>query len=656
MAFVIAVDIGGTFTDLVAYDHKTGEVRYAKFPTTYGNFTVGIKECMRKAAVAPADIEVVYHGTTLVINALIQRRGAKAALIATKGFRDVIEIGRGNRPAPFDLHYQRDPPLVPRELRLELGERMASDGTVVESLDEGDLDALAEILARQRVEAVAISFMNSYGNPDHEERAVKFLPPEPGNFSAVGMLMADARLDTSQTFVGALGESTVKAMTAAYAAMEQELQAAIRREIGAQHVAFVRVAEMRYRGQRHNIKVPIGDRIDVDAVRAAFDGDYERRYGHADRRAGVEIQALHLAATAKLHRPDLVRLRRPRSTGQATPRTRAVYFESAGGFVDTPLYDRFVLAPGFAAEGPADRHGCARPEKDRRRLSQSVCRWWRSCRRLRLRHSRLPIGKRAIDRNSARATCRRGGGASGHYAFGYESAGGFQKAFEACGGKVIQKIWPPLGNKDFGPFIPTIKSDADVIYSLQVGPAAPQFPKQLREAGVKLPIVAGGTSYDDYNLPYDSKVVIGDVSALMYSAALQTPKAEAFVKGFRSKYGQIPGYYAEANYTTAQMIDEAVAKNGGKFPGPAQFLQNMVSLKIDAARGPVSFDDMRNPIENVYIRKVEKTTLLGDSKPALWNVVIKTYPNVGQFWTYGKDKFLRQPVYSRDFPPCKHCE
>ena len=242
------------------------------------------------------------------------------------------------------------------------------------------------------------------------------------------------------------------------------------------------------------------------------------------------------------------------------------------------------------------------------------------------------------------------------YAFGYELVGGFQKAFEDCGGKVIQKIWPPLGNKDFGPYIPTIKSDADAIYSLMVGPMAPQFPKQLRDAGVKLPIIAGGTSYDDYNLAFDSDEVIGDVSALMYSAALQTPKNEAFVKEFRAKYNEVPGYYAEANYTTAQMIDEAMKQNGGKFPGAEKFIQTMLAMKIDAARGPVAFDDMRNPIENVYIRKVEKTALFGDAKPQLWNVVIKTYPNVGQFWTYGKDKFLQQPVYSRDFPPCKYCE
>jgi len=73
-------------------------------------------------------------------------------------------------------------------------------------------------------------------------------------------------------------------------------------------------------------------------------------------------------------------------------------------------------------------------------------------------------------------------------------------------------------------------------------------------------------------------------------------------------------------------------------------------------RGPVSMDDMRNPIENIYIKKVEKKEMFGYDKPELWNTVIKTYPDVGQFWTYGKDKFLAQPVYSRDFPPCKFCE
>ena len=241
------------------------------------------------------------------------------------------------------------------------------------------------------------------------------------------------------------------------------------------------------------------------------------------------------------------------------------------------------------------------------------------------------------------------------YAFGYEVQGGFQKAFEDCGGKVIQKIWPPLGTKDFGPYIPTIKADADAIFSLMVGPMALQFPKQLRGAGNKKPILGGGTSYDEFALPFMGDEVIGDVSVLHYSAALDTPKNQAFVKAYRTKYGKVPSYYSENNYTTAQWIDEAMKKAGGKWPGPEAFIKHMASLKLDTPRGPVSMDDMRNPIENIYIKKVEKKKMFGYEKDELWNTVIKTYPNVGQFWTYGKDKFLAQPVYSREFPPCKNC-
>jgi branched-chain amino acid transport system substrate-binding protein len=241
------------------------------------------------------------------------------------------------------------------------------------------------------------------------------------------------------------------------------------------------------------------------------------------------------------------------------------------------------------------------------------------------------------------------------YAFGYESVGGFQKAFEDCGGKVIQKIWPPLGTKDFGPYIPTIKADADAIFTLMVGPMSLQFPKQMRASGFKKPILGGGTSYDEFALPFMGDEVIGDVSALQYSAALETPKNEAFVKAYRSKYGKVPSYYSESNYTTAQIIDEAMQKAGGKWPGPEKFIEIMSGLKIDAARGPITFED-RNPVQNIYIKKVEKKKMFGYPKAELWNVVVRTYPHVSQYWTYGKEKFLKQPVYSRTFPPCKYCE
>jgi len=242
------------------------------------------------------------------------------------------------------------------------------------------------------------------------------------------------------------------------------------------------------------------------------------------------------------------------------------------------------------------------------------------------------------------------------YAFGYEVIGGFQKAFEDCGGKVIQKIWPPIGTKDFGPYIPTIKQDADAIFTLMVGPMSLQLPKQLAASGNKKPVIGGGTSYDEFVLPSMGDEVIGHVSPLMYSAAIDTPKNAAFVKAYRAKYNKVPSYYSETDYTTAEWIDEVMKKTGGKWPGAEEFIKIMQGMKLDTVRGPVSMDEMRNPIQNIYIKKVEKKKMFGYDKEELWNTVIKTYPNVGQFGSYDKAAFLKQPVYSRDFPPCKYCE
>ena len=175
MSYAIAVDIGGTFTDLVAYDHAAQKVIYAKSPTTYDNLVEGILDCFHKAKIKPAEASLVNHGTTLVINSLIQRTGAKTALVTSQGFRDILEIARGNRPDPFDLHYQRDEPLIPRELRLEVPERMGSKGEVVTPLDTAALEKLAVEIRKTGVESVAIFFMNSYINPVHEEVAAEKL-------------------------------------------------------------------------------------------------------------------------------------------------------------------------------------------------------------------------------------------------------------------------------------------------------------------------------------------------------------------------------------------------------------------------------------------------------------------------------------------------
>jgi N-methylhydantoinase A len=651
MSYAIAVDIGGTFTDLVAFDHENHKVIYAKSPTTYDNLVEGILDCFNKAKIRPAEASLVNHGTTLVINSLIQRKGAKTALVTSQGFRDILEIARGNRPDPFDLHYQRDEPLIPRELRLEVPERMDSKGDVVTPLDLAVLEKLAQEIRKLGVESVAIFFMNSYINSAHEEAAADKLkellpdvyvtfstdltrewyeyercstvaanayigpqvstyirrldddleaqgfrgslfmmgsnggllstertcrqpiglvesgpiggcigasayadrlgfknvvafdmggttakcalvengrfsvnsvyyangyvkgfpiksavidivevgsgggsiawidsqkrlhvgpqsagstpgpvcygrggteptitdanlvlgrlnpgnflggemrldvnaarqaitqriatplgyagesgmiqmadgiiaiatvimagairkisvehgldprdfvlfsyggggplhacalarelsiptvviPPEPGNFSAIGMLLADARIDTSKTFVGILNDKTVPAMAEIYRAMESEAATSLAKEFGTGDVFFEHHAEMRYRGQRHNIKVPVSGLKDIEQIRVAFERDYKRRYGHADAKAAAEFQALHLSAFARLKQPEIARL--PRAAAKArSAETRQVYIGNAGGWVDAQIYRREALEPGFAAPGPA---------------------------------------------------------------------------------------------------------------------------------------------------------------------------------------------------------------------------------------------------------------------------------------------------------------
>jgi N-methylhydantoinase A len=651
LAYVVAVDIGGTFTDLVAFDRDSNRVLYTKSPTTYGNFAAGIADCFGKVDLSPADVRLVNHGTTLVINALIQRKGARTALVTTKGFRDVLEIARGNRPDPFDLYYQRDEPLVPRERRFEVDERVDAQGNVLQPLDVAELEALAHVLRAAKVDAVAVCFLHAYANPVHEQLAAETLrralpdtfvthsveltrewyeyertstaaanayvgpevlgyvrhleadlqqrgfpgslylmgsnggvltvertckqpialvesgpiggcigagvyaealgfenviafdmggttakcalvengrysvesvyyaagyvrgfpikspvidivevgsgggsiawldaqqrlhvgprsagstpgpvcyarggteptvtdanvllgrigigaflggeltldrdaaaraleetigaplgyegddgllkladgiiaiatvtmagairqvsvehgrdprefvlfayggggplhasalarelsiptvivPPEPGTFSATGMLLADARLDEATTFVARFEPETLEAMDAHFRDMETSARAALRAEFGDTAVHFERFAEMRYVGQRHNIKVAIPAQTDAAAIRTAFDDDYRRRYGHADPSVAAEFQALHLSAFARLDRPDIRRLpRAQRPRGEAS--SRQISFGAEFGSCDAAVYDRYALAPGFSAAGPA---------------------------------------------------------------------------------------------------------------------------------------------------------------------------------------------------------------------------------------------------------------------------------------------------------------
>lgn len=169
MSWIVGIDIGGSFTDLVAYNIETGEVRRSKVLTTYPDLSEGVINAVREAGINIIDILAVIHGTTIVINTIIERRGAKTALLTTRGFRDVIEIGRGNRPDMYNLHYKKPDPIVPRKLRFEITERIRSDGAIILPLNVDEVIKAAERLKAESIEAIAISYINSYANPEHEE-------------------------------------------------------------------------------------------------------------------------------------------------------------------------------------------------------------------------------------------------------------------------------------------------------------------------------------------------------------------------------------------------------------------------------------------------------------------------------------------------------
>jgi N-methylhydantoinase A len=171
----LAVDIGGTFTDLIAFDEVTQRIRHAKSLTTPRDPVDGIIDCIRKSGVDPAACDNLIHGSTTAINTLIERKGAKVGLLVTRGTRDVYVIGRGNRPEAYNLFFHRPEPLVPRRRTLEIAERMYASGEVREAIDEQSVRDACEILARDGVDAVAICFLHAYANPEHEKIAGKIV-------------------------------------------------------------------------------------------------------------------------------------------------------------------------------------------------------------------------------------------------------------------------------------------------------------------------------------------------------------------------------------------------------------------------------------------------------------------------------------------------
>ncbi len=180
-SLTVGIDVGGTFTDLLAIDSVSGAVKLAKVPTTIDNQAIGFMAALADAGVDPATLQAVVHGTTTTTNALLERKIAKVGLITTKGFRDVLELGRRTRPQSYGLRGTFHP-LIEREYRLEVAERMDADGKVLIPLDEAAVEAAAKKLLAAGCESVVIHFLHSYINSSHEKRAaeiVRALWPNP---------------------------------------------------------------------------------------------------------------------------------------------------------------------------------------------------------------------------------------------------------------------------------------------------------------------------------------------------------------------------------------------------------------------------------------------------------------------------------------------
>jgi len=237
------------------------------------------------------------------------------------------------------------------------------------------------------------------------------------------------------------------------------------------------------------------------------------------------------------------------------------------------------------------------------------------------------------------------------FAYGHEMCAGFQRAFEDNGGKIIQKIFTPLATPDYGSYVAQVKS-ADALFLGTAGSNGFRFLRQFIEYGLKdkMAVIGGMTALDESVLRNMGDEALGILTTSWYSAELDNPSNRIFAPAFRKEYKYDPGYYAASTYVCAEVLEAALKSINGKLDDKKALMDALHGIKVDTARGPVAFDDHGDVVGDCYIRKVTR------KEGRLVNSVIKTYPNVSQFWTYDKAEFLKNPVYSRDFPPARNLE
>jgi branched-chain amino acid transport system substrate-binding protein len=237
------------------------------------------------------------------------------------------------------------------------------------------------------------------------------------------------------------------------------------------------------------------------------------------------------------------------------------------------------------------------------------------------------------------------------FAYGHEGAAGFQKAFEDNGGRVVQKIWSPLNVADYGTFIAQFKPDVDGVYAGFAGTNGLRFLKQYKDYQLKPLVLGNPTSVDEGILRNMGDEALGVTSASWYSATIDTPDNQRFVKAVQDEYKATPGFYTAGTYTAGLFLEEALKAVKGRFEDQPAFVRALHSVRLTRGpMGPIRLDEHAKPIMNMYIRKVER------NGGQLVNTIVETFPDVSQFWTYEPKAFLASPPYSRDMPPARFLE
>ena len=233
------------------------------------------------------------------------------------------------------------------------------------------------------------------------------------------------------------------------------------------------------------------------------------------------------------------------------------------------------------------------------------------------------------------------------FAFGYEQMGGFQQTFEENGGRVLNKLWPPIVTPDYTPYLAQIQ-DCDGVCQGFAGSNPLRFMKQYAAAGLKYPVVTGETGGDDALMRAFGDEAIGMYSCCPYTLDLANDSNKRFVAAMQKDYNVDPGFYAAGLYVAAMVVAAGLEKSNGKSDDKEAFVKALRSVDLkDTPRGVIKFDHFGNVVGDFFVRRVEKVN------GKLVNKTVKTYHNVSQFWTYDEKKFLEHPVYSRNYPPLK---